>query len=404
SDIEFYNSFVQAFPDLIKNNRCNEFTKKILASPVRAAIYINLALKFLVMQKILFLAGLLLFLGCQKEKKETNSKILALNLEQANTLVELPLHCITQEYPNKLGQVIGSHEDLKTPYELRPAFYGCFDWHSAVHGHWSLVELVNKFPTINHKEEIIVALEKHLTPENIAIEIAFFQDKNNLSFERTYGWAWLLKLAEALHYSKEPRLKALEANLQPLTDELVKKYIEFLPKLVYPIRVGEHSNTAFGLSLAWDYAETFNHHNLQQAIKSRALDYYKNDVNCPISWEPSGFDFLSPCLEEAYLMSKILDKNEFETWLATFLPQLSDVEFDLEVAKVSDRTDGKLVHLDGLNFSRAWCLRGIAAKSDKYKHLISLANKHIEYSLPNLVSDSYEGGHWLGTFALYSLL
>src|SRR5690606_8310705 len=188
------------FPDLIKNNRCNEFTKKILASPVRAAIYINLALKFLVMQKILFLAGLLLFLGCQKEKKETDSKILALNLEQANTLVELPLHCITQEYPNKLGQVIGSHEDLKTPYELRPAFYGCFDWHSAVHGHLSVVQLVKRIATLNHKEDINVALEKPLTAENIAVEIAFVQDKSNLSSEGTFGWAGLLKLAEDLHY------------------------------------------------------------------------------------------------------------------------------------------------------------------------------------------------------------
>lgn len=356
------------------------------------------------MQKILFLAGLLLFLGCQKEKKETNSKILALNLEQANTLVELPLHCITQEYPNKLGQVIGSHEDLKTPYELRPAFYGCFDWHSAVHGHWSLVKLVNKFPTINHKEEIIVALEKHLTPENIAIEIAFFQDKNNLSFERTYGWAWLLKLAEALHYSKEPRLKALEANLQPLTDLMVEKYIEFLPKLVYPIRVGEHSNTAFGLSLAYDYAVSLKNETLKEAIAQRAKAYYMEDQNCPISWEPSGYDFLSPCLEEACLMSKILEQTEFERWLNKFLPQLQDKNFSLEPAKVSDRTDGKLVHLDGLNFSRAWCLKAIAQKSDNYSHLIDVANKHIEYSLPNLISDSYEGGHWLGTFAIYSML
>lgn len=356
------------------------------------------------MRKIMIFTGLLLIVACQNKPEKTSSSPISLTINQANMLVELPMYCITQEYPNKLGQVIGSQEDLKTPLELRPAFYGCFDWHSAVHGHWSLVELVNKFPEINHKEEIIVALQKHLTPENIAIEIAFFQDKNNLSFERTYGWAWLLKLSEAMHFSDEPRLKALEKNLQPLTDLMVEKYIEFLPKLVYPIRVGEHSNTAFGLSLAYDYAISIENETLKDAIAKRAKEFYLNDRNCPISWEPSGYDFLSPCLEEACLMSKILEQTEFEKWLDEFLPQLKDKNFSLEPAKVSDRTDGKLVHLDGLNFSRAWCLKAITQKSEKYNHLVEIANQHIEYSLPNLISDSYEGGHWLGTFAIYSMI
>lgn len=329
---------------------------------------------------------------------------MTLSLHDANNLAKLPLHCITQEYPNKLGQVLGSDEDLKSPLVLRPAFYGCFDWHSAVHGHWSLVVMMNKFPELENKEEIISILEKHLTEENIAAEIAFFKDKNNTSFERTYGWAWVLKLSEALHQSENQRLKQLEQNLQPLTDLLVERYIEFLPKLLYPIRVGEHTNTAFGLSLAWDYAVSLEDEKLKEAIKNRALDYYQNDNSCPISWEPSGYDFLSPCLEEAYLMSKILEKEPFEKWLDNFLPELKNIDFNLETAKVSDREDGKLVHLDGLNFSRAWCLKGIANKSEKYVHLINIANKHIEFSLPNLVSDSYEGGHWLGTFAVYSML
>jgi hypothetical protein len=356
------------------------------------------------MQKTLLLIGLSVLIGCQKPEKVTNAQLLTLDLDQANALVELPLHCITQEYPNKLGQVIGSSADLKTPLELRPAFYGCFDWHSAVHGHWSLVELVNKFPDINHKEAILTTLEEHLTTENIAVELAFFHDKNNTSFERTYGWAWLLKLAESLHFADEPRLKALEAKLQPLTDLMVERYIEFLPKLLYPIRVGEHSNTAFGLSLAYDYAVSLKNDRLRDAIVSRAKDYYSQDEDCPITWEPSGYDFLSPCLEEAYLMSKILDTSAFEAWVAQFLPELQHKDFALAPAQVSDRTDGKLVHLDGLNFSRAWCLRGIAQKSDKYGHLIAIANQHIAYSLPNLVSDSYEGGHWLGTFAIYSMI
>lgn len=343
--------------------------------------------------------------SCQKQAEESSiATPIELSLTQANTLAALPLHCIGQEYPNKLGQVLGSDEDLKSPEALRPAFYGCFDWHSAVHGHWSLVVLLNKFPQLENREQIIALLEKHLSPENIAVELAFFKDKNNTSFERTYGWAWLLKLSEALNQSKDSRLKQLEKNLQPLTNDLVSKYIEFLPKLLYPIRVGEHSNTAFGLSLAWEYAQTLNHTVLQEAIRSRALDYYQSDKDCPIGWEPSGFDFLSPCLEEAYLMSKLLDQEEFEAWLDKFLPELKKSSFSLEVAKVSDRTDGKLVHLDGLNFSRAWCLYGIARKSDKYKHLVNIANRHIEFSLPNLVSDSYEGGHWLGTFAIYAML
>lgn len=358
------------------------------------------------MKKYFILFTTLLIISCNKEQQITVEKEepIALTLHEANNLAKLPLHCITQEYPNKLGQVLGSDEDLKSPLELRPAFYGCFDWHSAVHGHWSLVVLLNKFPELDNKEEIILALEKHLTKENIETEVTFFKDKNNLSFERTYGWAWLLKLSEALHQSENPRLKQLEKNLQPLTDLLIEKYIEFLPKLLYPIRVGEHSNTAFGLSLAWDYAVTLQQQNLQNAIKTRALYYYEQDANCPLTWEPSGYDFLSPCFEEAYLMSKLLNKEEFEVWLDKFLPELKTTIFKLEVAKISDRTDGKLVHLDGLNFSRAWCLKGIAQKSDKYSHLITIANEHIKFSLPNLVSDSYEGGHWLGTFAIYSML
>ncbi len=356
------------------------------------------------MKKLLLLSVFILFSCNEKQQKSYSVNAVSLHLEQADALSKLPMECITQEYPNKLGQVLGNKKDLKTPFELRPAFYGCFDWHSAVHGHWSLVILLNKFPDLAHREEIISALENHLTQENIEIEVAFFNDKNNTSFERTYGWAWLLKLAEALHQSENPRLKTLEQNLQPLTDLMVERYIEFLPKLIYPIRVGEHSNTAFGLSLAWDYAVTLNDIELRKAIKNRALDYYQNDTNCPLTWEPSGYDFLSPCLEEAYLMSKILEKDEFEKWIKAFIPNITNVNFTIETAKVSDRTDGKLVHLDGLNFSRAWCLKGIAQKLENQPHLILLANRHIEHSLPNLVGDSYEGGHWLGTFAIYSML
>ncbi len=348
-----------------------------------------------------------MFFACQTNEEEdmvSSYDPIKLKLEQANQLAELPLHCITIEYPNKLGQVLGDDSDLKPPRELRPAFYGCFDWHSAVHGHWSLVVLMKEFPELERKDEIIQKLENHITPENIAIEVAFFQDENNTTFQRTYGWGWLLKLVEALHTWDHPSAQQLEQNLQPLTDLLVERFIEFLPDLYYPIRVGEHTNTAFGMSMAHDYAITLGDEKLKLAIETRAKDYYLNDTGCPIDWEPSGFDFLSPCLEEAFLMSKILERDEYEAWLSSFLPQLQDKDFELAPGIVTDRADGKLVHLDGLNFSRAWCLTGIANKLPGYDHLRNNAYEHIRYSLPHLVDDTYEGSHWLGTFALNALI
>ena len=181
------------------------------------------------------------------------------------------------------------------------------------------------------------------------------------------------------------------------------KYIEFLPKLVYPIRVGEHTNTAFGLTFAYDYAETVGHSELKSAIVKRAKDFYNNDANCPLNWEPSGYDFLSPCLEEIDIMRRVLPKKEFTRWLQAFMPKLSENNFQLKPGKVSDRTDGKLVHLDGLNFSRAWVLYGLANNYQEFSHLKNIANEHVAYSYPSLVGDSYEGGHWLGSFAIYAL-
>jgi hypothetical protein len=359
------------------------------------------------LSKIFILCIAFLILSCQKSQKEEINSVqetIKLTSEQALALSRLPLHCVTVEYPNKLGQVLGSDQDLKPPRDLRPAFYGCFDWHSAVHGYWSMVVLLREFPDLQYKNDIIRHLDSHLTPENIAVEVEFFHDKNNNTFERTYGWAWLLKLAEALHTWDHHSATALERNLQPLTDLITTRLIEFLPMLRYPIRVGEHTNTAFGLSLAYDYAFTVNHEELKSMIERRARDYYLAGKGCPISWEPSGFDFLSPCLEEAFLMSKVLDRSEYEQWLSVFLPELKDTEYHLAPGIVTDRTDGKLVHLDGLNFSRAWCLNGIADALPGYDHLRRIANEHIQYSLPNLVEDTYEGGHWLGTFAVNALM
>ena len=213
----------------------------------------------------------------------------------------------------------------------------------------------------------------------------------------------MLKLAEELHTWDNETARILEANLQPLTDLIIDKYIEFLPKLNYPLRVGTHSNTAFGLSFAYDYAETLNHEALKTAIETRAKYFFLNDNDCSMSWEPSGSDFLSPCLEEAALMKRLLPTDKFKTWLNDFLPQLKDENYQLEVGEVSDRTDGQLVHLDGVNFSRAWSLNKIASGLPEFAHLQHVANQHINYSLPNIVGDSYEGGHWLGSFAIYSL-
>ena len=327
-----------------------------------------------------------------------------LNLDEANRLVELPLNCLNTEYPNKLGQTLENKEAMGEPHELHPAFYGCFDWHSSVHAHWSLVNLLKNFPDIEKKEAVREALKKSLSSENIQGELDYFKRAESSSFERTYGWAWLLKLAEELNTWEDPMGQELAGNLKPLADLIVQKYTEFLPKLNYPIRVGEHTNTAFGLSLAYDYAETVENEEFLDLIKKRAQDFYLTDDDCPVTWEPGGYDFLSPCLSEIDIMRRVLPKNAFSLWVDDFMPQLKSEDFEMEVGEVSDRSDGKLVHLDGLNFSRAWIFYGLANQYPKqFGHLRSSANEHIAYSFPNVVGDSYEGGHWLGTFAIYAL-
>lgn len=363
------------------------------------------------MNKYCFIIMMVLALGCKDSKKEQIVELPKievaeapiLNLVEANRLSQLPLKCIEIEYPNKLGQTIGSDADLLSPKELHPTFYGCFDWHSSVHGHWSLVKLLKMFPDLDNADKIKQRLLNVITKENILTEVAFFEGEHNKSFERTYGWAWVLKLAEELHNWDTPEARTLETNLQPLSDLMVANYLDFLPKLNYPIRSGEHPNTAFGLSFAYDYALALNQTELKALIEKRSRDFYFNDKECPLTWEPSGFDFLSPCLEEAALMKRILPVEEFKTWMSSFLPQLKDPNFIWEPGKVADRTDGKLVHLDGVNFSRAWSLNKIAEGLPEYNHLKNIANHHINYSLPSIVDDHYEGGHWLGTFAIYAL-
>lgn len=326
-----------------------------------------------------------------------------LTLAEANKLVTLPLHCVETPYPYKTGFVLANAADLKEPSVVHPIFYGCFDWHSAAHGYWSLVTLLSQFPDLAQADEVKAILKRNLTKQKVAAEVAFFSKDINASFERTYGWAWLLKLSEELHAWQDPMAAELAANLQPLANLIAKRYQQFLPKLLYPIRVGEHSNIAFGLSFAYDYAISQNNTELQQLINTRAKDYFLQDKNCPINWEPSGFDFISPCLEEMGLMQRVLPPEQFLPWLNTFLPQLAKKDYQLVVAQVGDRTDGKLVHLDGLNFSRAWNLYALANQYPQYAHLKVIANQHIQHSYPNLIGDSYEGGHWLGSFAIHAL-
>lgn len=327
-----------------------------------------------------------------------------LTLHEANRLAALPLKCLQQEYPNKLNQTLADASELAGPRELHPAFYGCFDWHSSVHGHWMLIRLLKMFPDLEQAPLIRQKLTENISPENMAVEVDYFKRPHEKSWERTYGWAWLLKLAEELYTWDDPLARSLEANLQPLTNTIIQLYLDFLPKLNYPIRVGEHTNTAFGLAFAWDYAHTTGHADLKSLLESRARDYFIADAGCPLSWEPGGYDFFSPCFEEADLMRRILEPSEFRKWLGSFMPQLGSESFSLDVARVSDRTDGKLVHLDGLNFSRARCLYGIAESLPEYGHLRNTALEHIRFSLPAIVDGSYEGEHWLASFALLALI
>jgi len=364
------------------------------------------------MRKLFFLFFLVtVFFSCKDKQKVEAIVVLdetvylkpELNEKSANYLYHFAFECIEQEYPNKLGQVLGDKTYLKEPSELHPAFYGCFDWHSSVHGHWTLLNIMKELPNFEHNEAILKKLKTTITKENILKEITYFEDEHNKNFERTYGWAWLLKIAETLQDWDNAEAKLMYADLKPLVEVIEKKYMEFLPKLKYPIRVGEHSNTAFGLSLAFDYAKKYAP-DLALMIGEKAKAYYMNDKGCPVTWEPGGFDFLSPCLQEASLMLKVLSKEEFITWFDAFLPNFrNNPSLYLEVAEVTDRSDGKLAHLDGLNFSRAWCIYEIG-KALNNKKMINLANKHFQYSYKKMDSGEYAGAHWLASFGLYAIL
>lgn len=331
------------------------------------------------------------------------SSTLEFNPEKAEYLYHFAYECIDQEYPNKLNQVLGDDSYLAPPRELHPTFYGCFDWHSSVHGHWTLVTLLKEFPDFKYSNEILIKLQNNITKENIQKELEFFNDKHNKDYERTYGWAWLLKLDEALLEWDATEAKELHENLKPLVDTIAVRMSEFLTKLIYPIRIGEHNNIAFGMSFAYDYAKKYDK-KLAEKIEAKAREYYTNDCNCPLTWEPGGFDFLSPCLQEAALMQKVLNEKEFKKWLRDFLPGfVKNPAKYIEIAVVTDRSDGKLAHLDGLNFSRAWCLFELGNALDN-KKMIDLGIQHFNYSYEKMDSGEYAGAHWLASFATYAFI
>ena len=317
---------------------------------------------------------------------------------------QLAMDCIPQEYPNKLGQLLADASQLRSPRALHPAFYGCYDWHSSVHGHWMLVKALKEYEDLANRELIMEQLLASISSENVAVELDYFQQESK-SWERMYGWAWLLQLQTELVTWEEPHAQAMATALQPLSEYLRDRYMEFLPIQSYPVRTGVHPNTAFGMSFAYDYALAVGDSDFAQLIEETALRYFGEDRNCPISWEPSGEDFLSPCLEEAALMSRVMKGSAFQGWLTEFLPGLSDMGW-FAPADVSDRSDPKIVHLDGLNLSRAWSLFVIAGALDDEALADALrakADQHLAASLPFVTDEHYVGSHWLGSFAIYAL-
>jgi len=315
------------------------------------------------------------------------------NRELAERCAALALGCVQREFPSHPGHVLLGAEDLQRPRALHPAFYGCYDWHSAVHGHWMLAHVLRRFPDAH---EIRAALNANLAAANLQTEARYFEA--HPSFERPYGWAWLLRLATELIGWDDPDAKRWRESVQPLVEVIESRYLEWLPKQTYPIRAGVHSNTAFGLALALDYADTAGRSALRELILEKSIQYFLPDRDYPAAWEPGGNDFLSPCLVEADLMRRVL--RDFSPWFDAFLPALPPSL--ATPATVSDRSDGQLVHLDGLNLSRAWCFYNLA-KTLQRPELASAAKRHLDAGLQHLASGSYMGEHWLASFAVCAL-
>ncbi|AFT77681.1 hypothetical protein AMBLS11_05465 [Alteromonas macleodii str. 'Black Sea 11'] len=329
------------------------------------------------------------------------------NNNYESVFANLALHCIHQEFPNVVKHMMNNNDDVKAPGQLYPAFYGCLDWHSSVHGHWLLVRMLNTTQGAVDKDEIIEKLNASFTPKNIQGELVSLKRENNASFERPYGLAWFLQLTAELRQSSLPEANRWLNTLLPLEEEIVARISAWLPKLAYPIRTGEHSQTAFAFGLMLDWAKTAGNKEFEALLTSRVKDYYLADKQCPLAYEPSGQDFLSPCLAEADLMRRVMSKKDYSQWLSAFFPGLTAKTSNwLAPATVTDKTDGKLAHLDGLNISRAWMIEGIMQALPEHDKRLPVLEKalsaHREAGLNAVFGDMhYMGSHWLGSFASY---
>jgi len=331
----------------------------------------------------------------------------ALDEAAATRFAKLALTCLHQEYPNKISHVMQGDGDVRPPRALTPAFFGCYDWHSAVHGHWLLARLLHRFPNASFVKDARAALAVSLTPQNIAEEVRYLGNEKRASFERPYGLAWLLQLSAELRSWDDPQAQQWATALAPLESLAASKLKDWLPKLHYPIRIGEHDQTAFSFGLIWDWARITSDARMTALLEDAAARFYRSDRACPLAYEPSGQDFLSPCLAEADFMRRVLAPDDFAKWLTSFLPQVPSKRNAqwLPPGVVTDRADPKLAHIDGLNLSRAWMLEGIAhglKPTDKrVPALLAAASSHRATALPAVTGEHYEGGHWLGTFAVY---
>ena len=330
-----------------------------------------------------------------------------LDQEKAGAFVQLALKGIDREYPNKPGEVLRDAKDIMSPSAMHPAFYGNFDWHSCVHGHWLVVRLLRLFPAMTGAVEARARLAAHLTAANLATEAAYFDVKDNKSFERMYGWAWTLRLAAELKAWDDPEARQWAKNIEPLEKKLVVLTKDFLPRLTYPVRTGVHPDTAFALAQMIDYARAVGDAELEKMAATRAREYFLADKNYPTSFEPSGEDFFSPGLNEVDLLRRVLTREEFSRWLDGFVPGLRAGDFGnwSRAAEVSDLSDPRIVHLVGLNLCRAWTMRGVAsalAEGDARRATLERLSKlHEAAGLKHVFSGHYEGDHWLATFAVY---
>ncbi len=319
----------------------------------------------------------------------------------------LALECVHKEYPNKIAHVMQGDEDLAPPRELTPAFFGCYDWHSSVHGHWLLARLARLSPDAEFAPAARAALERSLSAANIEREVEYLAGDGRVSFERPYGLAWLLQLAAELREWDDPAARGWSRNLEPLETAAAERIKDWLPKLAYSIRAGEHSQSAFAFGLILDWARIAGDEEMNALLSETARRLYARDRDCPLAYEPSGQDFLSPCLAEADLMRRVLGPAEYADWLESFLPGIppDDRSVWLVPAIVTDRSDPKLAHLDGLNLSRAWMLEGVISglpeEDPRLPSLRSAADQHRQRGLEGVTGEFYEGGHWLGSFATY---